>query len=139
MTAALPDRLVLFDGECAVCDATVQFLLDRDPDGALNYAPLQGETAAGILDRHPELRELDTLVLVEQTADGESVQVHSHAIFHMLRQLGGGWRVLAALRYLPRPLTDLGYRTFAAVRYRVFGKLEECRIPRPEELGRFYP
>ena len=136
---ALPERLVLFDGECAVCDATVQFLLDRDPDGVLHYAPLQGETAAGIVARHPWLADLDTLVLIENAGADERVRVHSHAIFHMLRALGGPWSAVSWLRMVPQPLTDLGYRTFAALRYRLFGRLEECRIPRPEEVGRFHP
>ena len=38
---------------------------------------------------------------------------------------------------LPRPLADLGYRIFAKLRYRVFGRLDECRAPTPAERGRF--
>jgi len=135
----LPDRLVLFDGECAVCDRTVQFLLDRDTQAKLHYAPLQGSTAAGLLQRHPQLRDLDTLVFVEQTEAGERVTVHSHAIFGMLSELGAPWAALGLLRWIPRPLTDLGYRSFAAIRYRIFGKIEQCRVPKPGEVSRFLP
>ncbi|MCB9673641.1 MAG: DUF393 domain-containing protein [Alphaproteobacteria bacterium] len=134
---ALPDRLVLFDGDCAVCDRTVQFLLDRDPEGRLAYAPLQGDAASGILERHPWLRDLDTLVFVEQTPDGERVSVHSHAVFGIMGELPGAWSTLRALKWVPRPLTDAGYRAFAAIRYRVFGRVEECRIPKPDEMARF--
>ncbi|MEZ4323382.1 MAG: DCC1-like thiol-disulfide oxidoreductase family protein [Myxococcota bacterium] len=135
----LPDRLVLFDGDCAVCDRTVQFLLDRDPEGRLSYAPLQGPTGQAVLGRHPELRALDTLVFVEQEPSGERVTVHSHAVFSMLRALPGPWAHVGRLAWLPRPLTDLGYRTFAALRYRVFGKVDACRVPKPEEVARFLP
>jgi len=37
---------------------------------------------------------------------------------------------------LPRALTDTGYRLFARVRYRVFGRLDACRIPGPGERER---
>ena len=52
---SLPPRLVLYDGMCGLCDKSVQWLLDHDPDGKLRFAPLQGPTAASILERHPSL------------------------------------------------------------------------------------
>lgn len=139
MAEALPDHLVLFDGLCAVCDRTVQFLLDRDPDGRLHFAPLQGSTAAAIRARHPELDGVDSLVFVSARVDGEQVEVRSRAVLGMLVTLGGPWAVLRPLLWVPAFLLDPGYRLFAAVRYRVFGTRESCRIPRPEEIGRFLP
>ena len=46
-----------------------------------------------------------------------------------------GW--LPWLRLVPRPLADLGYRLFARVRYRLFGRRDACRVPAPEERARF--
>lgn len=138
--AVLPETLMLFDGDCAVCDATVQFVLDRDPDGVVHFAPLQGETAAAVLERHPELPEdLDSIVLVQQTPEGETVTVHSHAIFHLVRHVKGPYKALAIFRFFPRFLTDAGYKAFAAMRYRIFGKVEQCRIPEPGQAERFLP
>ena len=34
-------------------------------------------------------------------------------------------------------LSSLGYALFASIRYRVFGRLDECRVPAPEERARF--
>ncbi len=136
----LPQTVLLYDGECGVCDATVQFILERDSVGQFSFAPLQGDTAAGVLGRHPELpADLDSLVLVRQTQSGETVTVHSHAVLGVLHDLGGAWRLLSWLRFVPRPITDTGYRAFAAVRYRIFGRVDSCRIPRPEEASRFLP
>jgi predicted DCC family thiol-disulfide oxidoreductase YuxK len=135
------ERLVLFDGICAVCDATVQFLLDHDPEGRFHYAPLQGDTAQAVLARHPEIpRDLDSIIFVEKRPDGtEQVSWHSTAILRMAAGLGGPWGWLHALRIVPRWLRDPFYRGFAAVRYRVFGKLESCRMPEPEWEQRFLP
>jgi len=38
---------------------------------------------------------------------------------------------------LPTTLTDMIYDFVAKNRYRWFGQLEACRMPTPEERGRF--
>lgn len=137
---SLPPRLVLFDGECAVCDATVQFLLDRDPSGALHFAPLQGETAQQIQRRHPEWPpDLDSLVLVEQGPDGEHLYWRSTGVLRMLAALPAPWRWLAVLQWCPRPARDLAYRAFARVRIRLFGRVTSCRLPTPEQAQQLWP
>lgn len=134
----LPERLVLFDGVCGLCDRTVQWLLDRDPQGRLSFATLQGETAAALRARHPDIPEaLETVVFVEQIGGVERVYLRSRAVFAMLAVLGGPWRVVSWGAVLPAALTDLLYAVVARTRYRIFGKLDACRLPRPEERARF--
>lgn len=135
----LPDRLVLFDGVCGLCDRTVQFLLDHDRAGALSYAPLQGETAAGIKARHPELEGVDSVVFVETEDGAERVTVRSKAVLRMLRHVEGPYRQLSRLGFLPSALLDVGYDLVAAARYRIFGKLETCRVPDASVRARFLP
>jgi len=116
--AFLPPRLVLFDGVCGFCDRAVRWLLARDPDGRLRFAPLQGETAAALRARHPEIPdEADTVVYVEAIEGVERVFLRSEAVFRLVAQLRGPWRRLAWLRWIPRPITDLGYRLFARARF----------------------
>ena len=136
---ALPRFVLLFDGTCAVCDSTVQWLLDRDPQGLLAYAPLAGPTAAAVKERHPEWPDnLDSLVLVEQTADGERLDWYSTAVLRSVAQLDGFWSAVSrVLLWLPAPLRDVFYRLFARLRYRVFGRLEQCRLPEPALQPRF--
>ena len=133
-------RLVLFDGVCGLCDHVVQYLLDRDREARLTFAPLQGETAAELRARHAEIPDdIDTMVLVTNLDGEERVYLRSAAAFGVASALGGLWRAVAWLRVLPRPLTDLAYRAVAASRYHIFGKHDACRIPRPEERLRFLP
>lgn len=136
----LPRLLLLFDGECAVCDSTVQWLLARDPAGVLAYAPLQGETAAAVRSRHPEWpANMDSLVLVRQTPQGEALQYYSSAVLSAVAELPGLVPALArAVLWVPRVLRDPFYRAFARIRYRVFGKVETCRIPSASQEARFY-
>lgn len=133
----LPPRLLLFDGVCGLCDRTVQFLLDHDPDGAIAYAPIQGPTAAAIVARNPELAGIDSVILVEQTRAGERVTVRSKAVFRVLRHVRGPWRFAASLSVVPAPLLDWGYDLVAATRYRIFGKLSTCRVPDAAVRRRF--
>jgi predicted DCC family thiol-disulfide oxidoreductase YuxK len=137
---ALPPRLVLYDGVCGFCNRSVQWLLAADADGRLHFAPLQGTTAAAVRGRHPEIPDdIDTIVYVETTDRGECVSLRSEAIFRIYATLELKSRPTSWLLLLPRSWTDFGYRLFGHVRYRLFGKLDACSIPRPEQRNRFLP
>ncbi len=137
-TGAAFERLVLFDGVCAFCDASVRWLMERDPCGRLHYAPLQGELAAALRRRHPEIpHDLDTIVYVVRHGEDERVYLRSEAVIRVFAQLEPPPAWLRWLAWLPAPVLDLGYRAFVRVRYRLFGKLEECRVPRDGERERF--
>ena len=136
MTAQVPAvRIVLYDGVCGFCNGSVRWLIERDAAARLHYAALQGETAAALRARHPEIpNELDTIAFVEENR----VFLRSAAIFRVLRELPAPWRWLAPLRWLlPGALWDVAYRAFARRRYRWFGRLEACPIPPPELRARF--
>ncbi|MFM2163401.1 MAG: hypothetical protein RLZZ383_2913 [Pseudomonadota bacterium] len=132
--------LILFDGVCAVCDAGMTFLLDVAP-GAFHYAPLQGETAAAVRERHREAwpDHLDSIVWVAQADGVETVRFHSDAIVAIACCLPWPWRMAAWIRWFPRPLRDAAYKAFAAIRYRVFGTLDTCRIPTEADAASFLP
>jgi predicted DCC family thiol-disulfide oxidoreductase YuxK len=132
--------LVLYDGMCGFCDASVQWILRHDPAGRFRFAPLQGETAADVRRRHPDVPEnIETLVFVEGSGAGERVWLRSHAVFRIAGLLGWPWRIAGVFVVFPRFLTDLAYRAFARIRYYVWGRRDACRIPKPEERARFLP
>jgi len=141
--AGLPPRLIFFDGVCGFCDRTVRMLLDRDVEHRFHFAMLQGETARALRDRYPDAfpSDIDTLVYLDNTQIARSegrplLLVRSEAAFAIARELPS-LRRWAWLAVLPRFLTDFAYRSLASVRYRLFGKLDDCRIPTPEERARF--
>ena len=132
------ERLVLFDGVCGFCDRAVRWLLAHDRAGRLRYAPLQGATAARLRERHAEIPvDTETLVYVDASSGSERVYLRSEGIFRLCAELDRGWRGLAWLRWLPRGLTDRVYAAFVRRRYRLFGKLDACRVPEPHERARF--
>jgi predicted DCC family thiol-disulfide oxidoreductase YuxK len=133
---ALPRRLVLYDGTCGLCHGAVRWLIAGDGERRLLFAPLQGATAQDLRQRHPEIPDgLQTVVFLE---DGR-VFLRSEAVLHAARHLTSRRRWLGALRWIPGFLLDPAYRLVAAVRYRLFGRADLCRLPSPEERARFLP
>jgi predicted DCC family thiol-disulfide oxidoreductase YuxK len=135
MSEPLPPRIVLYDGVCGLCSRTVRWMIRRD-GGAFAYAPLQGEAAARLRARHPEIpASLESVVLVDEGR----VHLRSKAFLHAARYLTRPWRWAWHLRWLPGFLLDLGYRLIARVRYRVWGRRQTCELPAPAERARFLP
>ena len=139
--AAGERHLLLFDGICTFCNGSVRWLAARDPQAKLRFAPLQGETAAALRARHPEIPEaLETMVYVRMDASGERVFLRTEGLWRVLALLESPWRHAAPLlRALPRRLRDRLYLAFARRRYRLFGTLDACPIPTTEEARRFLP
>jgi predicted DCC family thiol-disulfide oxidoreductase YuxK len=131
--------VLLYDGLCGFCDRTVQFILRHDRRAALKFATLQGDFARDVIARHPELRSVDSLILVVPNAatGTEDVYVRSAGALEVARYLGGAWNLARVLSIVPRFIRDSGYDAFARIRYRVFGRHDSCPIPRPEQRARF--
>jgi predicted DCC family thiol-disulfide oxidoreductase YuxK len=125
--------VIFFDGVCGLCNRFVDFVIRRDTRRVFRFAPLQGETARHWLDA-ADVRDLKTVVLI----DREGTHRKSSAVLRVLRGLGGFWRAVGAvLWFVPFPLRDVGYSLIAGNRYALFGKKETCRLPTPDERGRF--
>jgi predicted DCC family thiol-disulfide oxidoreductase YuxK len=131
--------LVLYDGVCGLCSRLVQFVLRRDRRDRFRFAPLQGQLAGALLGRHGlDAGELDTVrVVVEHDSPGERVLSKSEAMLHVLRSLGGIWSLARVLALVPTRCLDGLYDLVAARRYRWFGRLDACPVPRPEQRGKF--
>lgn len=126
--------LVLFDGVCNLCNASVLYVIDRDPAARFRFAPLQGETARALLGGDaPVDADPSSIVLLE---DGRRHD-RSTAALRIARRLRGPVALLWAAMLVPRPIRDAVYGWVARNRYRWFGRTESCRIPTPELRSRF--
>ena len=139
MDEALADHpVLLYDGLCGFCNSTVQFVLRHDRRGVLRLATLQGDLARSVLSRHPELAGVDSLILIERTAeDGERLYARSRGALRVARHLGGAWHLTRILAIVPRFIRDWGYDLFARHRYRLFGRYDACPVPNAEQRSRF--
>jgi predicted DCC family thiol-disulfide oxidoreductase YuxK len=140
-TSAGEHPVVLFDGVCNLCSATVRFIIERDPAGAFRFASLQSAAAADLLGAHGrevgsgESASADpaSVLLVE----GGKVYERSTAVLRIARKLQGPARFLWLFLAVPRPIRDVVYAFVARHRYRWFGRTDACLVPTPELRARF--
>lgn len=117
--------VLLFDGECALCQSFVRWLLRLDRRGALRFALLQGPAAQGFLRTQGlPADNFDTLVFVPDWSRRaeKSFLVRTAGAVEALRACGGAGRGLGqALAIVPAALRDFGYQWVARGRRRIFG------------------
>ena len=131
--------VILYDGLCGLCDWTIRFVLQRDRGGIFCFAALQSPVAREVLARHG-IRETqsETFYLVQDFGlASERVLGKSSAVLCLLSRLGGGWRLAAVARVLPKSLRDWVYDAIARRRYRIFGKYDACPLPDAAHRHRF--
>jgi len=135
------ERITLFfDGVCNLCNSWVDFLVRRDKRRQFRYAPLQGTTFRAVLAAHPELAQVDSLIVVHDRADGtQEIFTLSSGPLFLAGRLGGAWSMARVFLFLPRFLRDAAYRLVARMRYSLFGKRPTCRVPTPAEQALFLP
>jgi len=141
----LGDRfLVIFDGHCGLCNRSVRWFLCRDTRDRMRFAPSDSPKVAELLTRHgfvdPDPSATPNSILVVRDPGGHSEQIlsRSDAVVALLAELPRPWPAWGgALRWIPRPLRDLGYRIIARWRYHIWGRLDSCPIPTAAERERF--
>ena len=133
---AMPSEavVILLDGVCNMCNASVNYVIDHDPLGRFRFASLQSEIGTALAAEHGiDANQLSSMVLIE---DGRAY-LRSTAALRVCRRLSGVVKLLWPLIIVPRPLRDLGYRLIAKNRYQLFGKREACRLPTQADRERF--
>lgn len=126
--------IIVFDAQCLLCNAWVQFLLRHDRQGRFRFASIQGATGRRLLaEAGLQVDGLQTLLLV----DGSLSWQHTAAILRVLHGLGWPWRLAWVGWVIPAPLRDALYRWVARHRYRLFGRSDTCLLPPVEAAARF--
>jgi predicted DCC family thiol-disulfide oxidoreductase YuxK len=125
--------IILFDGVCNFCCASVQFIIARDPQGYFQFASQQSDLGQAMLAAAHLPATLETFVLVE----GSTVSTRSTAALKVTSRLTQPWPLCAVFWLVPRFLRDVVYRWIAKNRYRWFGQKETCWLPTPEIRARF--
>ncbi|TDI69462.1 MAG: thiol-disulfide oxidoreductase DCC family protein [Bacteroidetes bacterium] len=125
---------ILFDGVCNLCNASVNFVIDRDRNAYFQFGALQSDEGVELLREasYPD-GYLDSILLIENGR----VYRESEAALRIVRHLTGLWPLLYGFRMVPRWIRDGIYAWIARNRYQWFGRRDECRIPTPELKARF--
>ena len=132
-------HLVLYDGTCGLCSRVIQFVLRHDRRGVFAFASLQGGTGRAMLARFGgDPGNLTSMyVVANYRLDHAQAVSRSRAALFIAGQLGWPWKAAVLARILPNAILDRCYDAIARNRYRVFGRSDQCLIPRPEFRSRF--
>ena len=126
--------ILLFDGVCNLCNASINFIIDHDLKKQFKFAALQSEFGQEQLKKHSiDSQKTDSLVLLI----GEKYYVRSAAALRVGIRLKFPLPLLGIFLIVPPFMRDPVYNYIARNRYRWFGKSETCRIPTPELKNRF--
>lgn len=128
------EKIILFDGECNLCNSSVNFIIDRDQNNVFKFASLQSETGQSLFGKSALSKmDIDSIILVS----GDRYFTKSSAVLRIAKELNIPWKLFYAFIIIPFPLRDFLYDIVARNRYKWFGKKDSCRIPTPELKNKF--
>ena len=117
--------LLLFDGDCNLCNSWVQFVQKHDRNKIISFLSLQSEEAHALQKKYvPTLIPNSSVVFIQN----DSAYTESDAILHLAKQINFAQPWLSWLFHLPSSFRNCVYRIVAKYRYRIFGKRNSCAI-----------
>lgn len=112
--------ILLYDGECALCQAWVRFVLRHS--NSLRVVSQHSASGRSLLANlgYDELPE--SIVLLDEG----KLYSYSDAILQLSRHLRGPGKILRVLRLFPKPHRDAVYKWIANRRHLLFGNNRVC-------------
>ncbi|MBN2714441.1 MAG: DUF393 domain-containing protein [Deltaproteobacteria bacterium] len=123
-----PRTILLFDGDCALCNGLVRWLLNRRRGNEIDIIPLQSPAGNSILSLpgRNTLTASPSTVVVKRNG---RLFTQSDAVLQIAMALGGLWRMAAVFRLVPRRLRNAMYNWVARHRLKWFGAATHCELP----------
>lgn len=128
-------KIILFDGVCNLCEASVQFVIKYDKKDTFRFVALQSELGKEII-KHIGLenKNMDSVILYEP---GVAYNYKSAAALEIAKNLGGFFHLGTVFKLIPTGLRNLIYDFVAKNRYQWYGKKESCLVPTLELKSKF--
>lgn len=130
-----PQRVILFDGVCNLCNGSVIFILKWENKPDFQFASIQSEAGQELLEWCGLPRDFNqAMVLI----DHGKIFLGSTAALKIGQTLKLPWSVSSYAGFLiPLIVRDWIYKQIALNRYQWFGKREVCMIPTAALKARF--
>lgn len=126
--------VIIFDGVCTLCNASVDFVIRRDKKRQFRYTANQMEPGREILRDHGiDPDDIHSVYLYENG----KLYSKSGAALRVARLLGFPYSLAWGFMIIPAPIRNWVYDLIASNRYKWFGQKETCRLPSPEERALF--
>ena len=130
------NKIILYDGLCNLCNASVQFIIKRDSKDVFRFVSLQSNLGQQIV-QHLELdtQKVDSILLYNSVQN--TYLYKSEAVFEIIKSSGGIFYCLLIFRLIPIAITNKIYDFIARNRYRWFGEKKSCLVPTKELESKF--
>jgi predicted DCC family thiol-disulfide oxidoreductase YuxK len=126
--------ILLYDGICNICNASVQFVLKHEKNTEIFFVSLQSELGVSLLSKFGLPNNYtDSLVFIKNS----KAYTHSDAALQIAMYLKFPYSSLRMGYIIPKSLRDAVYNFIAKNRYKWFGKNESCMLPDPTIKYRF--
>ncbi len=128
-------KLILFDGVCNLCNASVQYIIKNDKNDVFLFTALQSEVGLGIIKQfNIDTKKTDSILLYSEK---KGIYYKSTAALKIASQLGFPLNLMSVFLVAPAVIRNWVYDYIAKNRYQWYGKKEECMIPTPELKSKF--
>ncbi|MGB1269666.1 MAG: thiol-disulfide oxidoreductase DCC family protein [Flavobacteriaceae bacterium] len=128
-------KIILFDGVCNLCNASINYVIDKDVKDEFRFLALQSDLGKELQDYLGiTSKTLDSIILY---IPNEAYYVKSTAAIKIISRFPGAWKLLSIFSIIPASIRDFIYDVVAKNRYKWYGKQNQCRIPTPELKSKF--
>lgn len=127
-------NIIVFDGVCNFCNRVVQIIIRHDPSAQIHFTAQQTEAGEKLLHQYSIKESISSVVFITKGA----VYYQSDAVIEIAKLLTGWPSVFKYTIIVPRFFRNYIYQLIAANRYRLFGKLDQCMVPKEEDKKRFH-
>ncbi len=128
-------KLILFDGVCNLCNASIQYIIKHDHKDVFRYAALQSEVGEQIIKTYDiDTSKTDSILLYSKE---NGITYKSTAALKIAGQLSFPINLMIVFMIVPTFIRNWVYDYIAKNRYKWYGKKEECMIPTPELKSKF--
>jgi len=128
-------KIILFDGVCNLCDASVQFIIKNDKNDVFRFVAIQSALGQQIIKHLGiDTSKTDSIILYEP---GIAYYFKAEAALRIAKELKSWHSILYIFIHIPNFIKNGVYDFIAKNRYKWYGKKEACMIPTPELKAKF--
>ncbi len=124
MNLADIEQVIVFDGECGLCNRFVRFAVKIQPKREIKFMSSQSQPGESLLNELAQDLQPSTVLLISPN----SLLEKSGAVFSFLKQAKRPWCWLRIFQVLPKFISDGIYNFIAKNRHLIFKKSQSCSI-----------
>jgi predicted DCC family thiol-disulfide oxidoreductase YuxK len=128
-------KLILFDGVCNLCNASIQYVIKNDKKDVFRFATLQSDVGQQIIANYNiDTTKIDSILLYSES---RGIKIKSSAALNIALHLGFPNYLLTIFYLIPTCIRNWVYNYIAKNRYKWYGKKDSCMTPTPELQNKF--